>query len=182
MLLLRRYAHFRFICVTPRLCRHTVLCYGTDKGGRKCPCGVLLQQWQDEHRRKPHVHLVTIIGLRMVEAKGDSVPTRTVEAAVPCVLQNQNNPIQLGSHCELVTHPSVQFAAPCGFLNYTFSVSNAQCASVAHLRARQLHCPLQQSVDLLCRPPLGKLMRLLREATGVVGSGQHQQVTWYALN
>lgn len=155
-----------------------VLCYGAARDCRLCPCGVSLQQWQGSQPCESHVHLISIIGVRM--ASGDGGQPQTLEMAVPCEVQEANGALCLGLHCELITCPAVTMVAPCSFLQYQFTVSNAQSASLGYLRARQLQCPVQQASNILPPPPLGRLMKLLRLATGsALGSQKEEQVSWY---
>ena len=124
-----------------------------------------------------HVHLVNMVGVRV--PSGDSGPPHTLEVAVPCALQVGSGALCLGSHCELVTCPAMAMMAPCGLLQHQFTVSNAQSASLAYLRARQLQCAVQQPSNILNPPPIGRLMKLLRLATGTLGTQQDPPVSWY---
>lgn len=158
-------------------CRYTVLCYGAQRDGELCPCGAQLQQWHSNQPRETHVHLVNMVGVRV--PSGDSGPPHTLEVAVPCALQVGSGALCLGSHCELVTCPAMAMMAPCGLLQHQFTVSNAQSASLAYLRARQLQCAVQQPSNILNPPPIGRLMKLLRLATGTLGTQQDPPVSWY---
>jgi hypothetical protein len=139
-----------------------------------CPCGVPLQLWRGYSQSESHVHLVNRIGVRV--PSGDGGPAQMLEMAVPCELQTGSNALSLGAHCELVTSPGIGMTT--SFLRYKFTISNAQRASMPYMRARQLHCPVQLPSDIFFKPSLGRLMKLLRIATGTLGSGKEEQISW----
>jgi hypothetical protein len=140
-----------------------------------CPCGVRLRQWHGTQPSESHVHLVNIVGLQV--PSGDGSPMRTLEMAVPCSLQVGDSALRLGAYCELVSYTDIGMLSPRS--NLQFAVCNAKRASMAYLRARQLHCPVQPPSDIFSKPPLGRLMQLLRLATGTLGSGREELVSWY---